>query len=121
MSLEITGRLVKIMPEQTGSGKNGNWVKQEFVIETAEQYPKKVCFSLWGDKTSVLKSVSQGDELKVFFNVESREYNERFYTDLRAWRVETVASQPNDGSISSTDGEVSTFFADESDNDELPF
>jgi hypothetical protein len=49
MALEITGKVISILTEQTGSGKNGVWVKQDFVIETTEQYPKKVCFSAWGD------------------------------------------------------------------------
>ena len=55
MALELTGTLIKILPEVTGAGKNGSWVKQEFVLETADQYPKKVCLSLWGDKVSDLK------------------------------------------------------------------
>jgi hypothetical protein len=92
MALEITGRLVKIMPQQTGSGSRGNWVKQEFVIETTEQYPKKVCCSLWGDKAESLKNYREGDEVKVSFNLESREYNERWYTDVRAWKLEPAAS-----------------------------
>jgi hypothetical protein len=91
MALEITGKLFKILPEQTGSGKNGNWVKQEFVIETQEQYPKKVCCSAWGDKAATLKGLKPGDMLKVSVNLESREYNERWYTEARAWKIDVVA------------------------------
>ena len=87
MSLEIKGKIVKILPEQRGQGKNGEWVKQEFVIETMDQYPKKACFSTWGDKTANIKQLLQGDEVTVSFNIESREYNERWYTDLRAWKI----------------------------------
>ncbi len=87
MSLEITGKIIKILPEQRGQGKNGEWVKQEFVIETMDQYPKKACFSAWGDKTANIKQLLQGDEVTVSFNIESREYNERWYTDLRAWKI----------------------------------
>ncbi|MFN3403524.1 MAG: DUF3127 domain-containing protein [Cytophagaceae bacterium] len=93
MTLEITGKIVKIMPEQTGAGKNGNWVKQEFVIETADQYPKKVCCSAWGDKAAILKSLKSGDQVKVAFNLESREYNERWYTDVRAWKIDVLGSE----------------------------
>jgi hypothetical protein len=89
MALDITGKIVKIMPEQTGAGKKGPWVKQEFVIETAEQYPKKICCSAWGDKVDALKGFSMGDSVKVSFNLESREYNERWYTDVRAWKIES--------------------------------
>jgi len=87
MSLEITGKLIKKLPEQTGEGKFGKWIKQDFIIETTDQYPKKVCFSTWGDKTDILKKFSEGDTITVSFNPESREYNEKWYTDLRAWKI----------------------------------
>jgi hypothetical protein len=90
MALEITGKLVKILQAQSGAGAKGNWVKQEFVIETTEQYPKKLCISLWGDKVENLKKYSLNDEIKVSFNLESREYNERWYTDIRAWKIESA-------------------------------
>ncbi|OQX99235.1 MAG: hypothetical protein B6I20_10200 [Bacteroidetes bacterium 4572_117] len=98
MSTEITGKVVKILPEQKGQGKNGTWVKQEFVIETMDQYPKKACFSAWGDKTAAIKQLITGDEITVSFNIESREYNERWYTDLRAWKIvkgSQTTSSPN--------------------------
>ncbi len=87
MNLEISGKLIKKLPEQTGEGKFGKWIKQDFIIETTDQYPKKVCFSTWGDKTDILKKFSEGDKITVSFNPESREYNERWYTDLRAWKI----------------------------------
>ena len=100
MSLEVKGKIIKILPEQSGQSKNGGWKKQEFVIETMEQFPKKACFSAWGDKTDMVKQLLQGDEVLVSFNIESREYNERWYTDLRAWKIVkggTVASQSSTG------------------------
>jgi hypothetical protein len=92
MALDITGKIVKVMPEQSGAGKKGTWVKQEFVIETAEQYPKKICCSAWGDKVETLRSFNEGDVVKVSFNLESREYNERWYTDVRAWKIESMGA-----------------------------
>ncbi|HSZ26538.1 MAG TPA: DUF3127 domain-containing protein [Cytophagaceae bacterium] len=125
MALEISGKLYKILPEQTGSGKNGNWVKQEFVIETQEQYPKKVCCSAWGDKVAILKNLSTGDQIKVSFNIESREYNERWYTDLRAWKIETQTSvgqsTPSPKAENDFQGDVSTFTSDSGEGDDLPF
>lgn len=87
MSIEITGKLIKKLAEQTGEGKFGKWIKQEFVIETTDQYPKKVCFAAWGDKTDALKQINDGETITVSFNPESREYNERWYTDLKAWKI----------------------------------
>ncbi len=90
MSLEITGRLIQKLPMQSGvsasSGKN--WQKQQFVIETEEQYPRKICAMLWGDKADQLNQFNVGDMLKVSFDVESREYQGRWYTDVKAWKIE---------------------------------
>ncbi len=87
MSLEISGTIKKIMDEVSGEGKFGKWIKQDFVIETKGQYPKKICFSAWGDKADAVKKLSEGETVTVSFNPESREYNERWYTDLRAWKI----------------------------------
>jgi hypothetical protein len=92
MALEFEGSLVKVLPEVTGQGKNGVWVKQDFVLETEEQYPKKACFTAWGDKAADLKTYSLGEKLKISFSVESREYNERWYTDLKAYRIDVAGS-----------------------------
>ena len=102
MALELEGTLVKVQPEQTGSGKNGQWVKQEFVVETQEQYPKKACFSDWGDRTADLKQFALGDKLKVTFSVESREYNDRWYTDLRAYRIDLASESSAPAPTSNT-------------------
>ena len=92
MSLEIKGKLKSILPEVTGVNAKGNqWKKQEFVITTEDQYPKDVCFVLWGDNTDVLATLSTGASLVVNFNAESREYNGNYYTDLKAWKVATLA------------------------------
>ena len=88
MALEISGKLIIVLPEQKGTGKNGAWVKQDFVIETAEQYPKKVCFSAWGDKAADIKNLTVGTTVKVSFNAESREFNGKWYTDLRIWKLD---------------------------------
>ena len=94
MALELTGRLVKKLPLQEGNGKNGAWFKQDFIIETTEQFPKKVCIAAWGDKTDQINSLNIGDEIKVGVNIESREYNERWYTDLKAWTIASVGEAP---------------------------
>src|ERR1700743_3492263 len=125
MALEITGKLYKVLPEQTGAGKNGSWVEQEFVIETIEQYPKKGCCSAWGDKVASIKNLQPGAQLNVSFNVESREYNERWYTDLRAWKIETLSGSVENTNTSAPKenfaGDVTSFTADSGEADDLPF
>jgi len=86
MSMEIKGRVIQLLAMQTGTGKKGPWKKQEFILETQAQYPKKVCLSIWGDKVDQF-AVATGDELTVSVDLESREYNGRWYTEARAWKV----------------------------------
>ena len=87
--MEIKGKLVKVLPAQTGQGRNGEWKRQEFVIELEGTFPRKVCISSWGDKVNV-ESLTEGSMLNVFFDVESREFNGKWYTNLTAWKIETV-------------------------------
>lgn len=88
MALEVTGRLIQILPEQTGTGKNGIWKKQDIIIETSEQFPKKISLSLWGDKVDQAKGYQIGQVLKVVAAVESREFNGRWYTDVKPFRID---------------------------------
>jgi len=94
MAIEISGRVVNVLAPVTGQSKSGSgeWKKQEFIIETQSQYPKKVIFSLWGDKTEQINGLQPGEDVKISFDPESREYNGRWYTDLRAWKVERGAA-----------------------------
>lgn len=97
--MEITGKVVAILPLESGQGRNGEWKKQQFVIEIESgQFPKKVCAQLWGDKIAQA-GLSLGEMVKVFFDIESREFNGRWYTDVKAWRVEkgSAASAPTAG------------------------
>lgn len=87
--MEITGTLVHLLPVQTGQGRNGQWKKQDFVIEIPGNFPKKVCFSTWGDKIEAA-SLVVGQMVKVSFDVESREYNDRWYTTLKAYSIQTA-------------------------------
>lgn len=92
MALEISGKLIKLLPKQTGEGKNGPWSKQDFVLETSEQFPKKICFSAWGERATQIETMTEGTDLKVSFDVQSREYNDRWYTDLRPWKIDVLSA-----------------------------
>jgi hypothetical protein len=97
MANEITGKIYAILPSQSGQGQNGNWVKQQFVIETAsDRFPKKICFIAWNDRAELVSQMKEGDEVKVSFDLESREYNGRWYTDAKAWKIETVSATATD-------------------------
>lgn len=95
MALEVEGKIVRKLNVQSGVSQRGNWSKQEFILEYQEgSYPSQACFSVWGeDKVKDLDRFKIGDTAKVSFNISSREYNGRWYTDLRAWRIEAVSTQ----------------------------
>tara|TARA_R110001592_G_scaffold295677_2_gene565925 strand:+ start:835 stop:1185 length:351 start_codon:yes stop_codon:yes gene_type:complete len=87
--MQLKAKLIECLPIQTGTSKNGEWKKQDIIVETEVQYPKKVCVSIWGDKIN--NNILQvGKELIIDFDIESRPYNNRWYTDIKAWKVEVV-------------------------------
>jgi hypothetical protein len=126
MALELTGKLIQVMAEQSGTGKAGPWTKQEFIIETLDQYPRKVCFNFWNEKAGVLKTLQEGDLVKVSFNAESRDYNGRWYTDLKAWKLELQGKQTDERPVNtSSKGNEANIeppsFSTAPDADDLPF
>lgn len=93
--MEIVGKIYKVMPVFEGQSARGPWKKREFVIETADNFPKKVHFTLFGDNiVTLLDNIALGDTVKVYFNPESREWNERWYTDLRCYRIDKISTEP---------------------------
>jgi hypothetical protein len=84
--MEINGKIIELLPEKTGESGNGPWRKQEYILETEGQYPKKVCFMAWGDKIDQF-DIKQGEILGVSIDLESREFNGRWYTDVKVWKV----------------------------------
>ena len=96
MDLKIEGRVVEILEEQSGEGRNGPWRKQDFILETEGDYPKKVCITQWGDNIEKF-GVQEGERLTAHIDVSSREYQGRWYTDVKAWRVERPQPAPDAG------------------------
>ena len=115
--MEIIGNLVQVLPLQTGTSKNGEWKKQDIVLETQGQYPKKVCIAIWGDRINPAQ-LQVGNQLKISFDIESREFNGRWYTDVKAWKIENA----QEGNAVSTAPEESYFVDNTKDEDSgLPF
>ena len=98
MALELEGRIARKLNVQTGTSARGAWAKQEFVFEYQEgNFPSQVCMNVWGDdKVKELDKYQVGDKVKVSFNLSSREYNGRWYTDVRAWRIEPAGAGQSD-------------------------
>ncbi|MCU0421469.1 MAG: DUF3127 domain-containing protein [Bacteroidia bacterium] len=93
MALDITGKIILKLNKTEGISKAGkSWSKQEFVIETQETYPRKVCLSTMNEKVTELERFNIGDLVTASLNIESREYNGKWYTDVRAWRIQTAGA-----------------------------
>lgn len=86
-TLNISGIVLNILPLQTGTSKAGNqWQKQDFILETGGQYPRKVCICLFGDNVEKFP-LQVGQSVTASVDIESREFNTRWYTDIRAWNI----------------------------------
>jgi hypothetical protein len=114
--MDISGKLLQFLPVQTGQGKNGTWKKQEFILETGDTYPKKVCIAVWGDKIDI-GSFKPGETIDVSFDVESREFNGRWYTDVKAWKVVSGKQKEGGKTAAASASPIDSMPGD----DDLPF
>jgi len=97
--MEIKGKLVKKLEVETGTSKAGkDYKKQNFVINTGDQFNPEVCIGLFGDKVDLLNGVNVGDELTVSINISSREFNGKYYTQVDGWKIVKVENTPIDNS-----------------------
>ena len=85
--MDAEGKIIVKLPLQSGVSKAGNqWSKQEYVLETQEAYPKKIHFSFFGDRANQYP-LEVGDQVRLSFDIDSHEYNGRWFNDVRAWAV----------------------------------
>ncbi len=110
--MQLTAKLTQILPIQTGTGKNGTWKKQDIILETVDQFPKKACVTLWGDKIDD-GQLQIGNVLKIGFDIISREYNSRWYTEIKANKIEVLNNANNHSPISINTSFDSTKASDE--------
>ena len=100
--MEIVGKITQVLPAQEGVSKStGNpWKIQSYILETLEQYPRKVCLEIFGEDRIKNNPCEIDQIVTVSFDIESREFNGRWYTSIRAWRVQqgdttaNAATQP---------------------------
>ena len=130
--MEITGKIIAKLQPQSGVSKNGNnWSKQEYVLETQESFPKKVHFDFFGERANQY-NLEVGQMVKLSFDIESREYNGRWYTSIRGWKAEKVtlgaapAQQPTQPAAPAATAPVAAPAAPQPDfgssaTDDLPF
>lgn len=97
--METEGKLIQVLPVQNIDTAKGKLKKLEFIIETKTKFPKKVCFALWNEKADSF-NFNTGDELKITFDLESRESKGRWYTEAKAWKIDLLDSSGTSKNIS---------------------
>jgi len=114
--MEITGKIIKTLAPQSGQGKNGVWKKQEYILEIpSERFPKKLCIAVWGDNIEKF-NIREGSTITAGIDLESREFNGRWYTDVKAWKVSLKDGASSEDAPSPAYNEASL-----KGNDDLPF
>lgn len=88
--MEIQGKVTNILPMRSGVSARGEWKSQEFVITTEEQYPKMVCFQVFGEDKINSFALQIGEVVKVSFDISAHEYQGRFFNSVNAWKVEKL-------------------------------
>ena len=87
--MEVVGKIIQVLPAQEGVGRNGNpWRVQPYVLETFDQYPRKVHFEVFGEDRIKQNPCDIDQVVTVSFDIESREFNGRWYTSIRAWKIQ---------------------------------
>lgn len=100
--MEFTGKIIAVLPARGGVSKTtGNeWKSQEYVIENHDQYPRKMCFDVFGAEKIAQFNIQLGEELTVSFDIDARQWQDRWFNSIRAWKVERVnAGNPATGDM----------------------
>lgn len=92
--MEITGKVVRLGTLVEGTSARGPWRKQDLIIETEEQYPRTVCLTCWTNQIDEIQKFAPGQSIKAQIEISSREFNGKWYTDVRVWRFDPVGAQP---------------------------
>ena len=91
--MEIQGKVIAVLPERSGVSARGEWKSQTYVIETQEQYPKKMAFDVFGADRLAQFNIHSGEVINVSFDIDAHEYQGRWFNSIRAWNVTKVSQQ----------------------------
>ena len=96
--MELSGKVIAVLEPRGGVSKTGNpWKVQEYVIETHDQYPRKMCFDIFGEDKINQFNIQIGEEITVSFDIDAREWQGRWFNSIRAWKVERPTAQAPQG------------------------
>lgn len=120
-NLNFKGEVVNALPIQRGNSKSGNeWEKQTFVVkETEETYPKSIAFDVFGHDKIEQFNIKMGDQIEVSANVESKEWQGKYFTSVSAWKVDKLEGTYNHNSNANVNTHTTQSSSQES--DDMPF
>ena len=133
--MEITGKVVRLGGLTEGTSAKGPWRKQDLIIETDEQYPKTVCLTCWTNQIDEIQNMVPGQLIKAQIDISSREFNGKWYTDVRVWRFDPITTAAPTAPVAQpvpqamhqtppaapTGGPEDYFGSDSNNGDDLPF
>lgn len=90
--MDLNGTVIQILPEQRFNGKNGEVVKNFFILETKEQYPQKIKFEVFGEDKWKAMGVAVGQDVSVQFDIKGAEWQGKYFVNLQAWKVTSIGN-----------------------------
>ena len=95
IKMELAGKVIEILEARTGQSKTtgNNWMVQSYVIETHDQYPKKMVFEVFGEDKIKQFNIQAGEEINVSFDIDARQWQNKWFNSIRAWKVERVNAE----------------------------
>lgn len=128
--MELQGRVIVVLPPREGTSARGTWKSQEYVIETHDQYPKKMVFNVFGADRIEQFAIKAGEEINVSFDIDAHECNGRWFNSVRAWNIHRVGNtavqqpQPSTANSQPTQAQAApqqTATQQQGQSDDLPF
>ncbi len=116
--MEVTGKITKIFEEKSF---NGGFTKREFVVTTNEQYPQPILFEMHKEKATQIAQLKSGDVVKVLFDIRGREWQEKYFNSLVAWKIEPLAASSSSDEGAGLMPPPPTPIEDDGETDDLPF
>lgn len=88
--MDLQGKVIAVLPERSGVSARGEWKTQDYVIETHDQYPRKMVFNVFGADRIAQFAIKAGEEITVSFDIDAHEYQGRWYNSIRAWNIQRM-------------------------------
>ena len=100
--MEIQGKIIAVLPAKSGTTARGEWKSQQYVLETEEQYPKRLLFDVFGEDKIKQFDIKENDHLKVSFDPRAEQKDDHWYGNCRAWNVERIDTPADTSSTQQT-------------------